>query len=349
MSTSPVSLASVTGPNQSLFARFNPLQKIGTSLGSALSTALGIGPTEADFKKANPTISVATSLPEIANATKVNAANMLGVNLKTATTAQMAQVNAKASELLNTGRSPMLLSSVDRANGVQALAQGVMPAPTTTAQQGGGLFGFLGQAVTAIAPSLVQTGIAAYQYKNDPLLREERRINTEYLRLQDQAMKYNAEQSAATYQLEQENIRSRTELEKAKIQAESDAMKTAMTLQYGSVVPPAQTQPGTIYPPVASSMGDTNSNLAVLLASMMASSGGAQPAMDPNSMFLMSMMAPRAGAPVTEDLSILQAQQAELAAAGQSGGMGRNLLISAIVIGGVIFVFTRKNQKGKRR
>lgn len=339
-----ISPASVTGPSSTGFfstlANLNPLKGVGTALGSGISKALGIAPTAEDFQRANPTIRVATTPTEFVNATQTNAANMLGINLKTATSGQLTQVNAKAAELLKAGSNSLTLSPVDRASGISSLLEPVptiMPISTAPASPKGAL-GWLGEIVGAVAPTLIQTGLTSFQYKNDPVLRAQRKAQEDYMQLQREALSQQGEQQKQVAQLELARIQAETQIQQSAITAQIESMRLAAAKEAASVVPAAPVQPNIVVPPVTGNMGVGEINgqqvgLATLLASMMSSTQT-------------SPFYPSVGTPVNNDLAVLQAQQASAAAA-TPDNTTRNLVISAVVIGGAIWFFTAK--RGRRR
>ena len=345
--TSPASIVGPSAPTSffSTLASFNPLKGLGTSIGAGISSALGISPTVSDFQKANPTIPVAANTGQYLDATMTNAANFLGINLKTATSAQLTQVRAKAAEFINAGKgNPTLaLSTVDKASALSTLT-GAPVAPSSEAPATPNkLVSFIGQAVGALAPTLVQTGVSQYLAKNDPTLRAQRQAQEEYLKLQGVSLSNQLTMSQQMADLERAKLAADTEVRKAEIDATLKTAQAAYAASIASVVPATNVPTNQVYPLMDGTLGypaagGGQSSLATLLSALAYS--GAQP-----------VMAPQANGILTNDLSVLQAQQKDAAAAAasaSSSNLGRNLAISAVVIGGIIFLATRKKGNTRR-
>jgi len=349
MSIAPVSPASVTGPNtnQSFFSSvLSPFTKIGESIGTAfsqssLAKAMGLeGPTEADFRSLNPTVKVVNSPAEAVQATKVNAANMLGINLNTATSSQMIKVNAEAGRMLEVGgfSGGLLLGATDRAASVATLAQ---PSPVVPAEKKGGvgesLLNFGAAAISAIVPTLVQTGIASYQYKNDPLLRAQRSMQEQEVALQKQSLATQAEMAKQQAEFQRQQLAAQTELEKTRIQAQLDATKASFAAYPQSVVPAVPQATGVGMPVdgvlgVSTTPNQSNAGLLALLGGLLST-----PQQTPS-------VAPVGGSILTPLAAAeYQAQQAQAQAAPKSN-LVPLLLFGGLAVGTIYFL-----SKGKKK
>lgn len=346
MSIAPVSPASVTGPNtnQSFFSSMlSPFTKIGTSIGTAfsqssLAKAMGIGgTTEADFRSLNPTVKVVNSPAEAVQATKVNAANMLGINLATATEAQMIKVNAEAGRLLEVGGNSggMLLGAVDRAGSIAALTQPSAVVPAEKKTEGSGFLNFMGGLITAAVPTLVQTGIASYQYKNDPMLRAQRSMAEQEMALQKQSLATQAEMARQQAEFQRQQLLAQTDLEKARIQAQLDATKASFAAYPSSVVPAVPQASGVSMPVdgvlgVSTTPNQSNAGLLALLGGLLST-----PQQTPS-------VAPVGGSILTPLAAAeYQAQQAQPA---QKSNLVPLLLFGGLAVGTIYFL-----SKGKKK
>lgn len=344
----PASPASVAGPNTStLFSSYlsamNPLNTVREmgNIGRALADRIVAPPSAADYRKPNV---VLNNPARPIDSTLVNAANFLGVNLNEANDAQFAAVKNKAAEFLTIGAvDGQLLRPVDRASAVSALTKDTPLQQTTKGTTTGlvtGTTNWLGDIINAVAPTLVQTGITSYLHKNDPALRQQRQIDQSYLALQQQQVQNEARMREQTMQLQREALVATTELEREKIRAQTDAQIAALMVNYGSVVPPIGTSNGVGTPingtagvPVGA--GQDGALLGILGAMLM----GARPvATNP--------YVPSPNAPITTPLAAMEAQNQQAQASGSP--VGRNLLISALVIGGAGFLIYSVGRRKKR-
>lgn len=340
MSIAPVSPASVTGPNtnQSFFSSLlSPLTKVGTAAGAGIARLIGVAPTEADFRSLNPTIKTVNSPAQAVQATQVNAANMLGINLKTATEGQMIKVNAEAARLLEVGgfSGGLLLGATDRASAVTALAQPSTVTPQPKKEEGSGLLNFMGGLISAVAPTLIQTGISSYQYKNDPLLRSQRQMQEQELELQRQSLVQQGEVARITADLQRQQLAAQTDLERARIQAQLEATKASFAAYPTSVVNPVPQPAGVSFPVdgvlgVSTTPNQSNAGLLALLGGLLST-----PQQVPS-------VAPVGGSVLTP-LAAAEYQAAQQGQATQKSSMVPLLIVGGIAAG-VIYFATRKKK-----